>query len=217
MFTSAAPKGNQLSTKSTLNLSGCSDGEVRHVDGNCVTPIINRRLFLYVLPKNPTSVNRPEIVLKQKVERNLIFVRLPVDVQRQEPVILPPAEQQYIVYVLHKQSKQDQQVVDVPAPSPLKPEVFFVNYADGENPTLPGDVKLKRVLDSAFQGSGPVVGGSGGGGDGVETGGGLRYRGGNLHLDTGFTDGSSAGDLGDVDILTKDMRSLPNNPRSVPH
>lgn len=209
VFTSAAPKGNQLSTKSTLNLSSCSDGEVRHVDGNCVTPIINRRLFLYVLPEK-----RPVVVQKQKVERNLIFIRLPGDVQRQEPVILPPAEQQYIVYVLHKQSKQDQQVVHVPAPLPLKPEVFFVSYANGESPTLPGDMKLKRLLNSAFQGGGPVVENSG---DGGKTGGGLRYKGINLDIDTGFTDGSSEGDLGEVDILTEDVRSVPNDPQSALH
>lgn len=213
-FGSGVPKGYRLPTseESTLNLDSCSDGKVRHVDGKCVTPIINRRLFLYRVPGNSASINRPQIMREPKVERNFIFVRLPGDVQRREPVILPPAEQQYIVYVLRKQSKQDQRVVDVPAPPPSEPEVFFVNYSDGEEPTLPGGVNFKRSFDSAFQDGGPVVRDidGGGGGDDDRRGG---YDEGYLDLVIGFTDGDSGGNLGDdVDILTKDSGSLPNNP-----
>ena len=35
-----------------------------------------------------------------------------------------------------------------------EPEVFFVNYKDGENPTLPGGIDLQTALTQAATGEG---------------------------------------------------------------
>ncbi|XP_063593900.1 zinc finger protein 282-like [Penaeus indicus] len=166
--TSAAPQGYDLPTPSgpSYNIGSCGEGQVRHVDGSCVTPQVKSRVYLYDVPANVGEVNKPDYIPEPKVERNIIFVRLPDDAEGPQPIVVPPPKQEHVVYVLNKQSEQDQQVIEVPAPPPSNPEVFFVNYAEGENPTLPSGVDLHTALNSASQGNGQVVGGGGGNGGG---------------------------------------------------
>ncbi|XP_047487123.1 ATP-dependent RNA helicase A-like [Penaeus chinensis] len=163
---SAAPQGYNLPTPSgpSFNAGGCGGGQVRHVDGSCVTPQVNSRVFLYDVPPNQASSSRPANVPKPKLERNIVFVRIPDGAQGPDPIVVPPPRQQHVLFVLNKQSEQGQQVIEVPAPPPSDPEVFFVNYAEGENPTLPGGVDLQTALGAASQGGGQVVGGGGSGG-----------------------------------------------------
>ncbi|XP_037791508.1 ATP-dependent RNA helicase A-like isoform X3 [Penaeus monodon] len=172
---SAAPQGYNLPspTGPSFDSGSCGSGQVRHVDGSCVTPQVNSRVFLYDVPANEGVVNRPDYIPEPKVERNIIFVRLPEGADGPEPIVVPPPQQQHVVYVLNKQSEHDQRVIEVPAPPQSNPEVFFVNYAEGENPTLPSGVDLQTALSSASQGGGQVVGGGGvGGGIGGGVGGG---------------------------------------------
>nr|XP_027223498.1 uncharacterized protein LOC113815670 [Penaeus vannamei] len=172
---SAAPQGYNLPTPSgpSFNAGGCGSGQVQHVDGSCVTPQVNNRVFLYDVPPNQASSGQAPYIPKPKLERNIVFVRLPDGAQGPEPIVVPPPRQQHVLFVLNKQSEQGQQVIEVPAPPPANPEVFFVNYAEGENPTLPGGVDLQTALGAASQGSGQVVGGGGGGGIGGGFGGGI--------------------------------------------
>ncbi|XP_037791906.1 ATP-dependent RNA helicase A-like [Penaeus monodon] len=172
---SAVPQGYNLPNPSgpSFNAGGCGGGQVQHVDGSCVTPQVNSRVFLYDVPPNQASSSQPAYVPKPKLERNIVFVRLPEGGQGPEPIVVPPPRQQHVLFVLNKQSEQGQQVIEVPAPPPSDPEVFFVNYAEGENPTLPGGVDLQTALSAASQGGGQVVGGGGGGGSGGGIGGGF--------------------------------------------
>nr|XP_027234451.1 uncharacterized protein LOC113825816 [Penaeus vannamei] len=158
---SAAPQGYNLGTPSgpSFNSGSCGNGQVRHVDGRCVTPQVNSRVFLYDVPANEAVVNRPNYIPEPKLERNIIFVRLPEGADGPEPIVVPPPQQQHVVYVLNKQSEHDQRVIEVPAPPQSNPEVFFVNYAEGENPTLPSGVDLQTALSAASQRGGQVVGG----------------------------------------------------------
>ncbi|XP_027223490.1 uncharacterized protein [Penaeus vannamei] len=165
---SSAPQGYSLPTPSGPS---CGEGQVKHVDGSCVTPQVKRRVFVYDVPANVAEVSKPAYIPEPKVERNIIFVRLPEGAQGPEPIVVPPPQQEHVVYVLNKQSEQDQRVIEVPAPPPSNPEVFFVNYAEGENPTLPSGVDLQTALSSASQGNGQVLGG---GGQGGGTGGGIN-------------------------------------------
>lgn len=165
---SAAPQGYNLPMP-----SNCGGGKVRHVDGRCVTPQVSDRVFLYDAPSNEVSVSPPLYVPRPKVERNIVFVRLPDAAQGPEPIVIPPPRQKHVLFVLNKQSEQRQKVIEVPAPPPPNPEVFFVNYAKGENPTLPIGVDLQTALNSASQGGGQVVGGGGRGGGGGGVGGGI--------------------------------------------
>nr|XP_027223492.1 regulator of gene activity-like [Penaeus vannamei] len=193
---SAVPQGYNLRTPSgpSFSAGSCGGGQVQHVDGSCVTPQVNSRVFLYNVPPNQASSSRPAYVPKPKLERNIVFVRLPDGAQGPEPIVVPPPRQQHVVFVLNKQSEQGQQVIEVPAPPPSDPEVFFVNYAEGENPTLPGGVDLQTALSAASQGGGQVVGGGGSGGSGGGIGGG--FGGGSGGGFGGGIDGGSGGGIG---------------------
>ncbi|XP_047487110.1 uncharacterized protein LOC125037919 [Penaeus chinensis] len=156
---SAIPEGYKLPRPSNpFFIPGdCSDGQVLHVDGRCVTPQVVKRVFVYDVPLNVADVKKPQYIPEPKVERNMIFVRLPDDSVGPEPIVVPPPRQQHVIYVLNKQLEQDQRVIEIPAPPPSDPEVFFVNYAEGENPTLPGGGDLQTALGSAVQGTGEIV------------------------------------------------------------
>ncbi|XP_066974131.1 uncharacterized protein [Macrobrachium rosenbergii] len=176
--------------------TSCGDGQVLHVDGRCVTPQVMRNIYVYDVPEQPRPVGpRPTIPLP-KVEHNILFVRLPEGGGALEPIVIPPPQQKNIVYVLNKGTAVDgQKVINVPAPPKTQPEVYFVNYGDGQNPTLPGGVDLQTALNSAVhQGIGQVIGG-GISGDTVSGGGvsGGIISGGGISSDFGVSGGSSVG------------------------
>ncbi|XP_047487169.1 putative per-hexamer repeat protein 5 [Penaeus chinensis] len=158
----AKPQGYNLTPPSGPSLlpRRCSNGQVLHVDGRCVTPRVNRRVFLYNVPKVPASTGPPPFIPAPTVETNLLFIRTPEGGQGPDPIVVPPPQREHIVYVLNQQSEEVQKVIEVPAAPPSDPEVYFVNYAEGENPTLPSGVDLQTALDAASAGSGQLVGGS---------------------------------------------------------
>ncbi|XP_069156908.1 uncharacterized protein [Procambarus clarkii] len=173
---------------------GCGHGQIRHVDGSCVTPEVTRNLYLYSAPPvSPIVGPRPYIPLP-RVEHNIVFIRTPETGTGPEPIVVPPPQQKHVVYVLNRRPVQDQKVIHVPAPEQASPEVFFVNYGEGENPTLPTGEDLQSALSSAAQGSGNVIGGFGGGfgGDG-----GLG-SGGGFDGGAGFVSGGGSGFGGDA-------------------
>ncbi|XP_042219326.1 pupal cuticle protein 36-like [Homarus americanus] len=142
--------------------SSCGGGQVRHVDGSCVTPQVTRNLFRYrVPPATPILGARPNVP-PPRVEDNILFIEFPEELFNQEPIVVPPPQQRNVVYVLNKRPHQDHTVVHAPGPEQAAPEVFFVNYAEGENPTLPSGGDLQSALSSASDGSGELVGSSGG-------------------------------------------------------
>ncbi|XP_066973315.1 uncharacterized protein [Macrobrachium rosenbergii] len=174
----------------------CTDGQVLHVDGRCVTPQVMRNIYVYDVPAQPRPVGpRPTIPLP-KVDHNILFVRLPEGGGALEPIVIPPPQQKNIVYVLNKGTAVGgQKLINVPAPPKSQPEVFFVNYGDGQNPTLPGGVDLQTALNSAVhQGIGQVIGGGLGGG--IVSGGGVSggiISGGGISSDFVVSGGSSVG------------------------
>nr|XP_027224073.1 ATP-dependent RNA helicase A-like isoform X2 [Penaeus vannamei] len=143
-------------------VAGCQDGQILHVDGSCVTPVITRKVFLYDAPEVPEGPGGPlPSVPPPKVEHNILFVSVPEAASPPEPIIVPPPKQTSAVYVLNKQEEEAQQVIEV-APAPASdPEIYFVNYQDGENPTLPIGVDLETALSVASAAGGAVIGGAG--------------------------------------------------------
>ncbi|XP_042879567.1 uncharacterized protein LOC122257991 [Penaeus japonicus] len=137
----------------------CQAGEVRHVDGSCVVPEITRKVFVVSVPKQQQG--RTEALPNlppPRVEHNVLFVRLPEGGVGLEPIVVPPPRQENIIYVLSKQGDQAQRVIEVPAHPPTEPEIYFVNYDEGENPTLPGGVDLQTALGSAVAAGGQHLG-----------------------------------------------------------
>ncbi|XP_037791996.1 pupal cuticle protein 36-like [Penaeus monodon] len=145
-------------------VGGCLDGQILHVDGSCVTPVITRKVYLYDAPEVPKGPGGPPpSVPPPKVEHNILFVRVPEAAPPPEPIIVPPARQENIVYVLNKQDEQSQQVIEVTPHPASDPEIYFVNYQEGENPTLPLGVDLETALSVASAAGGDVIGGVGAG------------------------------------------------------
>ncbi|XP_063593716.1 uncharacterized protein LOC134770683 [Penaeus indicus] len=150
---------NEASTSGSNGTTACKEGEILHVDGSCVVPVITRKVFVFNVPQQEPENNStlPELP-PLKVEHNILFVRLPEAGEGPEPIIVPPPKQNNIVYVLNKQNEQTQRVIEVPAPPPSEPEIYFVDYKEGENPSLPGGVDLLTALGSASETGGEVIG-----------------------------------------------------------
>ncbi|XP_042879575.1 uncharacterized protein LOC122257998 [Penaeus japonicus] len=137
----------------------CQEGEVRHVDGSCVVPEITRKVFVFSVPKQPQEpIDNIADLPVPKVEHNILFVRLPEGGVGPEPIVVPPPRQENIIYVLNKQGENGQRVIEVPAHPPSEPEIYFVNYEEGENPTLPGGLDLQTALGSAAEADGHFLG-----------------------------------------------------------
>nr|XP_027224597.1 uncharacterized protein LOC113816737 [Penaeus vannamei] len=167
--TSAAPQGYQLSRPSgpSFYSRGCSAGQVLHVDGRCVIPRENRKVFLYNAPPAPPApYGPPPYIPEPTIDTNIVFIHTPEEGPGPEPIVIPPPQQRSVVYVLNRQTPEQQDVIEVPAPPATSPEVYFVNYADGENPVLPSGVDLQTALSAASQGGGQVIGGGAGSGFG---------------------------------------------------
>lgn len=69
----------------------------------------------------------------------------------------PPGSSFSAVYILNKQPRENQKVIEVPAPPPSEPEVYFINYAEGENPILPNGIDLQTALNAAIHGNTAIV------------------------------------------------------------
>ncbi|CAL4135323.1 unnamed protein product, partial [Meganyctiphanes norvegica] len=120
-----------------------------------------------------------------KVDYSIVFVKTPEQTDGPDPIIVPPPQKRTLVYVLSKkQEEEGQKVIQVPESS-YDPEVFYVNYGPGENPTLPGGVDLTTALNSAIQ-PGQVIGAPTSSGNGGGNGGGYSYSG------NGVSGGSAA-------------------------
>jgi hypothetical protein len=131
------------------------------------------------------------------VHYNFVFVRTPEQGLGPKPIIAPPPQQKTLVYLLSKRpDAQAQQVIEVPA-NPTQPEVYFVNYNEGENAKLPGGIDLHTALSQSAQ-QGQIIDGGHGGGLGGGIGGGL---GGGIGggLGGGYGGGSIGGGFGGSD------------------
>lgn len=159
----------------------CPEGQARKGDGSCATAQISRNIFLYAAPPaQQIRVGPAPHLPDPKVHYNYVFVRTPETRGGVRPIVVPPPQQKTLVYVLNKRpGAQNQEVIEVPS-TPTQPEVFFVNYAAGDNPQLPGGIDLQQALSQSQQqgriidggvavgggfaaGGGGVIGGGGGG------------------------------------------------------
>nr|XP_027237596.1 uncharacterized protein LOC113828777 [Penaeus vannamei] len=137
----------------------CGEGEILHVDGTCVVPEITRKVYLFDVPEQEQPAGPPPSLPPPAVDHNILFVRLPEEGPAPEPIVLPPPRQNYIIYVLNKQDEQIQRVIEVPAQPQADPEIYFVNYQEGEKPNPPLGVDLETALSSAASAGGQILGG----------------------------------------------------------
>ena len=183
----AAPQGGYAPPVQTYSgPQQCGPGQIRKGDGTCAQPIVTRNLYLYNAPKQEVTYGPPPYLPDPKVHYNFVFVRTPDPSLGPRPIVAPPPQQKTLVYLLSKRpDAQSQQVIEVPS-TPTQPEVFFVNYNDGENAQLPGGIDLQTALSQSAQ-QGQII--SGGGGGGFIGGGGQRGYGGGSSGGGGFIGG----------------------------
>merc|ERR1719370_2154841 len=127
----------------------CNGDEVRNVLGACVLPEISRNIFVYAAPKViPSRTPRP-ILPKPEVHYDFVFVKTADQDKQNDPILVPPPQQKTLVYVLSKKQEQDgESIIQAPFTPAARPEVFYVNYGEGDNPQLPGGVDLETALSS---------------------------------------------------------------------
>jgi len=143
---------NNIGGTSVNDVPSCPEGQVLHI-GSCMTPEITRNVFVYAAPENAVDFGPAPELPKPKVEYNIVFVRTPEFIEGSDPIVVPPPQKKTLVYVLsQKQILGNQQVIEV-QPGPVQnPEVFYVNYNEGENPELPlANINLQDALNAAAQ------------------------------------------------------------------
>ncbi|XP_050725670.1 uncharacterized protein LOC127003272 [Eriocheir sinensis] len=138
----------------------CGNGQVLHLDGSCVTPKVHRQVFVFTPPHRPREHRPPPSLPTPEVITNIVFIRVPEEEDDVEDIVVPPPRQKNVVYVLNKRKPDDgPRLIEVPAGPPSNPEVYFVNYRDGENPQLPGGLDLQSALNKAAHAGGRIIGG----------------------------------------------------------
>ena len=158
---------------------------------------MTRNLYVYRAPELTPIIGPRPPVPSPRVEHNILFIHTADGITNQQPVVVPPPQQKNVVYLLSKRPQLDQQLIHVPAGEQEAPEIFFVNYAEGENPSLPTGGDLLSALSKASQSSGELVHGGGGdfgGGFGGGAGGGAGGGGGGYGGSSGFSSGGGDGD-----------------------
>jgi len=135
----------------------CGPNEVLGNDGNCIAPVIRRNVYAYTIPNMAARVAPAPPLPNPEIDYNIIFLKSSNEQQKVEPIVVPPPRQKTIVYVLRRRPEPIvREVIELPKQEPVSPEVFFVNYNDGENPELPGGINLQSVLSQAPEANGQI-------------------------------------------------------------
>ncbi|MCL4154309.1 UNVERIFIED_CONTAM: hypothetical protein GTU68_039356 [Idotea baltica] len=114
--------------------------------GNCEQPEIYKNIIFFESPVPEVLNSPPPVVPKPRVDYNIVFVHTPKQQVSPEPIVIAPPEKRTIVYVLTKNGQSQQQVIEVPASPGQAPEVFYVNYNEGDDHVLPGGMSLQEIL-----------------------------------------------------------------------
>ncbi|MCL4135223.1 UNVERIFIED_CONTAM: hypothetical protein GTU68_026804, partial [Idotea baltica] len=135
------------------SLGPCRPKHARNSLGVCVEADVTQTTFVYeghpvTYPEEPAY----EVPIP-RVEFNILFLRAPEPQPHNDPIVVPPPLRRTVVYVLTRNADGQQRVIEVPAGPEQEPEVFYVNYNDGDNPELTGGLSLQDVLThGALQG-----------------------------------------------------------------
>lgn len=112
---------------------------------------MTRNVFAFIAPQENVPVRPPVHIPDPEVDMNIVFVKAPEPQEPAAPLVVPPAQQKTLIYVLNKNPTLEQEVIEIPANDGEEPEVFFINYTPGENPILPGGIDLQTALSQAPQ------------------------------------------------------------------
>ncbi|MCL4148699.1 UNVERIFIED_CONTAM: hypothetical protein GTU68_025898, partial [Idotea baltica] len=108
----------------------CGPGHYTNAVGVCEEAVITQNVFAFDGPDLPANVGPTPYIPRPRVDYNVVFVRTPNRPYPLDPIVVPPPQQQTLVYVLTENGQLQQQVIQAPAQAPLDPEVRYVNYND---------------------------------------------------------------------------------------
>ena len=112
---------------------------------------MTRNIYLYQAPEQKVTYGPAPPLPPRKVHYNYVFVRTAAGSHAVAPIVAPAPQQKTLVYLLSKRPAPGQQeVIEVPH-TPTQPEVYFVNYKDGQNAQLPGGIDLNTALSQSIQ------------------------------------------------------------------
>ncbi|KAF2348289.1 protein of unknown function DUF243 [Trinorchestia longiramus] len=141
-------------SSASLLSNSCGHHLLRRVDGKCVVPKVSKDVYLFKAPKHkiPVPVGPPKYIPRPKVHYNFVFVKTPDGLVTPKPLVIPPAKQKTLVYLLSQRPNPvNQDIIEVPLTA-APPEVFFVEYNDGDNTQLPGGIDLQTALGQSIAG-----------------------------------------------------------------
>lgn len=161
---SAPPSLTGLGDIDNANEEKCGERQLYDSDGKCVyASEVFQRFYLFQappLPPTPKIAKRPSP--PPKLHYNVVFVRVPNAPNSVDPIVMPPAQQKTVVYVLNEAQDPEPpkkiEMTHVHQP----PEVFYVNYDRGENPKLPLGIDLRTALHHVSSQEPKIVGGGSG-------------------------------------------------------
>jgi len=135
------------------NIKSCAQGLLKDAYGKCVQPEVSHRMFFYAAPDVQRRSQKQVAAPKPKLEYNVVVVRNPAS-DYVKPLVVPPPQRKTLVYVLNRRTNPEaDRVIEVPTHPRLEPDVFFVNYGEGENTQLAGGLDLQTALKMAAEGS----------------------------------------------------------------
>lgn len=116
-------------------------------------------MYVFTSPEVKRPFVPPQSLPPPEVEHNVVFIRTPDAGGPPEPIVIPPPRQENVVYVLSKKEQEEPKVIEIPGDGPQTPQVYYVNYDDGDNPVLPGGIDLQSALSAAIDGGGVALDG----------------------------------------------------------
>ena len=127
----------------------CTTGEILNTDGKCVRPVIKRNVFAFSVPESLKPEPPAPVVPNPEIDYDVIFLKSEQDPAR-NVVVVPPPQQRTLVYILREDPASiAPDVIELPGSATGVPEVFYINYDEGENPELPGGFQLQEVLNQS--------------------------------------------------------------------
>ncbi|MCL4145831.1 UNVERIFIED_CONTAM: hypothetical protein GTU68_007749 [Idotea baltica] len=136
----------------------CGFGEALDATGECVEATFTHKHFVFRAPPIPVVKRPAPVVPKPRIDYNIVFVRTPERPDNPEPIVVPPPQKRTLVYVLTENGEAGQQIIEVPSAPHQPPEVIYVNYNEGDNPTLGDKFSLQEILAQQAR-EGQILGG----------------------------------------------------------
>jgi len=146
---------------------GCPAGQVM-TGGSCQAAQITKNIYLYAGQEaQAAAAGKAIIKANPKVHLNYVFVKSAGSVAASAPVVVPPPKQKTLVYVLNRRVAAGKgEVINLDS-KPTKPQVYFVNYEEGDTADLPGGVSLQEALSQSVQQGQTIQGSAGSGGGSI--------------------------------------------------